>query len=290
MSNQLIADGILAGSIYVLIAVGFALAYRVSHFFNFTHGFVFTLGAYQAYLIHALVDSPLLECIGALVVGTFAALLISEILSKPLLRRRASPLVSMLASLGIYVVGQNLVAIVFGDRSLTIHGPAVESGVDIFGARLTIVQLFIIGSSWLVAFAVMFSIWITRIGAQIRALDNDRALAEIVGIPVTKVAAFGVAIGGALAGLAGFFTALDLDMAPNMGMAALLIGIAAAIAGGRRRLALVSLAALSIGIAQSASIFFVPAAWQESIAFIVLLLALTFQSRANFLTAPRADA
>jgi branched-chain amino acid transport system permease protein len=275
MLTQLIANGVLAGSIYAVVAVGFALIYRVVRFFHFTHGLIFTLGAYQAYELQACCEFTLpWSALTSLAVAALAGLLLNATIFTPLKNRRAAALVAMLASLGLYVIGQNIIAIFFGDQTLSIQGAVVVTGLDIGGARLTPAQIVIVATSWLAVVGTISFLRFTRFGEQIRAISNDPTLALIVGIPTTRIVAISVAVGSALAGLGGFLAAVDHNMVPNMGMAALLIAVMAMIMGGTRSLFLVAISAMLISMLQNISVLWLPAAWQESIAFGVLLLFL----------------
>ncbi|MDP2643855.1 MAG: hypothetical protein Q8P24_02850 [Desulfobacterales bacterium] len=100
MINQLILNGIIAGSVYTLVAVGFAVIYRTVRFFHFAHGVVFTAGAYFTYLFKAWMGWPVIAAI-PISIGLCAVLgvIIDSFVYRPLRHKGASSLILLLASL-----------------------------------------------------------------------------------------------------------------------------------------------------------------------------------------------
>ena len=115
MFEQLIVNGIIAGSIYSLIALSFALIYQTTRFFHFAHGAVYTFGAYFAYLFsrqlefNRFIAFPL-----ASVVTMLLGIAIEFSIYKPMRNRKATDLTLLIASLGLYTVLQNIISMVWG--------------------------------------------------------------------------------------------------------------------------------------------------------------------------------
>jgi len=273
--GQALANGVLATAAYVVLALSFALILQPTRFFNFAHAVVFAAGAYGAYLVKERFGWGL----GAGIVGGVAAATVVGCLTdlgvyRPLRRRGASPLVMLLASLGIYVVLQNLISLAFGDDTKSIRSGEVREGLNILGARLTPIQLITIG----VAVAIVFAVWAllryTRLGRALRAVAANPDLARVNGIDADRAILAAFAIGSALAGLAGILVALDVDMTPTMGMAAFMPAVVAVIVGGVGSVPGVALGALLIGLAQHLGVWKISSQWQDAIVFIVLLVFL----------------
>ncbi len=120
MLPQLTANALIAAGAYCLVAVGFGLIFATTRFFHFAHGAVYAWGAYLAFLFVKVLGLPLVAGAALAVVlcgGLGAAFELG--LYRPLRARGASPLVLLLASLGAYVVLQNLISLLFGDQTQT---------------------------------------------------------------------------------------------------------------------------------------------------------------------------
>jgi len=188
MINQLITNALLASSIYILIAVSFSLIYQTTRFFHFAHAVVFTSGAYFTYLFHKLLNFPLfLAILIAIALAAVVGCSIEVLIYKPLRRNSASPMVLLLASLGLYIVLQNTISMVFGDDTKSIRSGVVREGLLIFGARITPIQITIIVVS--VILVIIVALWLkkSKTGKAMRAVANDAELVEISGIDADKV-------------------------------------------------------------------------------------------------------
>ena len=278
MINQLILNGIIAGSVYTLVAVGFAVIYRTVRFFHFAHGVVFTAGAYFTYLFKAWLGWPVIVAI-PVSIGLCAVLgMMMEIfVYRPLRHKESSALILLLASLGIYIVLQNIISMIFGDDTKTIRSGIVKEGINLLGARITPVQITIICVSLLLVLACFLFLKYTKIGRSMRAVANNPELARVTGINSDSVVFWTFAIGSALAGIAGILVALDVDMTPTMGMNALMMGVAAMIIGGVESIPGVALGALLLGMAQHLGVWKISSQWQDAIAFAILLVFLLFR-------------
>jgi len=258
-----------------MFAYSFWLLYSVRRVLYFTHAITIAVGAYFTLAARQFLSLPLsLSILFGILLTAVLGCSIHILFYAPLRNRGASFLVQMLASLGIYVVLQNLVSMTFGDELRSIRSSTVEEGFAIIGARLTMVQATII----CVSVASASTLWIilkkTRIGRALRAVSSDPMLADVSGINSDRVMLGAFAAGSALAGLSGILFALDMDMRPTMGLNALMMGVVAVIIGGVSSIAGIALAALLLALAQHFGAVLLGFQWQDAIAFVVLVLFL----------------
>ena len=275
---QLIINGIFAASIYALVGVSFFLIYQITRFINFAHAIVFTSGSYFTFLFYSEFGFPLYFAVILSIICTIIlGCLIDITIYSQLRKKQATPFVLLLTSLGIYIVLQNFISIVFGDDTKSIRSGVVLEGIEIFGAFITHSQIIIIFTS--IFLVILVAIWLqrTKIGKAMRAVANDPELANISGIDSNKVILWTFAVGSALAGVAGFLVALDVDMTPTMGMNALMMGVVAVLIGGIGSIPGVALGALLLGLAQNLGVWKISSQWQNSIAFIILFIFLLFR-------------
>jgi len=276
--NQLIINIIISASLYALVAFGFTLIYSTTRFFHFAHGIVFTSAAYFVYALYIFLKLPFALSVGlAILLSAGLGCLIDRAIYRPLRQRKSSSLVLLLASLGVYIVLQNLISLFFGDDTKSIRSGVVKEGLNVFGARITPIQITIIAVSIILLIGLVLLLKRTKLGKAIRAVSDDPELSSICGIDSERIILYVFAIGSALAGVAGILVALDVDMNPTMGMRFLMMGVVAVIIGGVGSITGTALGALLLGMAQHLGVWKISSQWQDAIAFAILLIFLLFR-------------
>lgn len=216
---SLTVGGLTVGMIYALIALGYTMVYGVLEFINFAHGEVFTVGAYIAAntLLWANIDdgTP-----GVAKAGYFvAALLLSIVLTSGLgwaiervayrpLRGRAR-IIPLLSAIGVSIVLQNLVILVYGTNPVIMPAAIIPSGfVVVGGTRIRVLAFVIIAVAVVLMALLTWLIRGTRIGTAMRATSQDMEAAEMMGIDTNRTISFTFIVGSALAAVGGFLVAM----------------------------------------------------------------------------------
>lgn len=283
MLRQLVMNGVVAGSTYGLVAIGFSLTYRTAHFFHFAHGAFVTCAAYLVWLMTVRLGlNALLGIIGAILLTALLGVLIDSAVYRPLRRRNATSLVLLLASLGVYVVIQNLISLIFGDDVHTLMTGGPREGASVFGARITVWQTRIVIANATVYVAIWFFLNQSRTGKKIRAMANDPNLANVVGINLSRLTAFIFGLGSVLAAVAGILIAYDTSLTPSMGFNVLLFGIVAVIVGGATSNMGAMLGGMLVGMVQQIAVWKFPTQWQDSVVFVILILFLLLRPQGFF--------
>jgi branched-chain amino acid transport system permease protein len=216
---SLTVSGITVGMIYALIALGYTMVYGVLEFINFAHGEVFTFGGIMAatMLIWSGVgdSTPLpakiMYFVGALVLAvlitSLLGLLIERLAYRPL--RGRSRIIPLLSAIGVSIILQNSMILVFGGDSIIVPPSVVPMGfVTIFGSNVRILALIIIGVSIALMLLLTYIVRSTRIGKAMRATSQDMEAAEMMGIETNRTIAFTFAVGSALAAVGGLLVAM----------------------------------------------------------------------------------
>jgi branched-chain amino acid transport system permease protein len=277
MFQQLILNGMIAGSIYALIALGFAIIYRTVKFFHFAHGVVYTAGAFLTYSVLSgqssagwWVVASLVGIAGAGVLGV----LIDRFVYYPLRRQNASNLIFLLVSFGVFIFIQNLIQLIYGAQILTIRTGPIKEGHQFFGMVITDIQILIlVVSCWLLVVLWLF-IQKAKLGKAVRAVSDDSIAASVIGINPEKIIFSSFAIGSALAGVAGILISLETNIEPTMGLNAILKGIIASIIGGIGSIPGAVLGGFFLGLAENLGIWKIQAGWKDCIAFAILIVFL----------------
>jgi branched-chain amino acid transport system permease protein len=296
---QLIANSLIAGAIYALVALGFNLIYGTTKFFNLTHGVVAAVGGYTVYflikkfpvLAGGDVSSAAGDVVGSasglgnlgivittiagVAVAAFVGWLLNRFLFKKLRERKASQMVFLVASLGAFTCLQAFIAILFTSQFQTLSSGAGDIVTyNVFGGIITQVQLVIIISVFVIMIALGLFLKKSLFGKSVEAISDNEQVAKIVGINTEKTIAIVCVIGSAIAGLAGVYVGYDTGLEPTMGMALLLKGVIASIIGGIGNVYGGVLGAFLLGFVENFGIWKISGEWKDAIAFTMLIVFL----------------
>lgn len=273
--NQLFLNGIIAGSIYALIALGFTIIYKTVRFFHFAHGVVYTAGAYCAYSLSiSLGINPFISFFLASAFSALIGIAIDRLVYLPLRKSNAPELVFLIASFGIFIVIQNLLQLIYGAQIFTLRTGTVKEGHQFLGAVITDIQILIlVVSCWLLVI-LWFTMEKTKMGKAIRAVADDPVGASVSGIYAERVILHAFGIGSALAGMAGVLISYETNIEPTMGLNAILKGIIASIVGGMGNIPGTVLGGFFLGIAENLGIWKIQAGWKDTISFAILIIFL----------------
>jgi len=275
MMVKLLFNGVIAGSIYLLIAIGFTIIYRTVRFFYFAHGVVYAAGAYFAYTFFILFNiNPIISFFLSIALASLLGVAIDRFVYYPLRKRNAPNLVYLIASFGVFIFLQNLIQLIYGAQILTLRTGRIKVGHSILGAVITDIQILIIVVSLILFLLAWLFIQKSKLGKAIRAVSDDPVGARVVGINSEKVILTAFAIGSALAGVAGILISLETNLEPTMGLNAILKGIIASIIGGIGSIPGALFGGLFLGLAENLGIWKIQAGWKEAIAFAILIIFL----------------
>jgi branched-chain amino acid transport system permease protein len=281
MPTQILANVLISAAGYLLIGLSFGLIYRVARFFHFSHGAIFTLGAYATLSL-----SGFLPWWFAFPAATLFSAIIGWLLFRlaylPLQVKGSSAAILLIASLGLFIVLQNVVSMIYGDEMHSLLNGPVGEGFLFLNARITTVQLFSVTCSVVLCVVMWLLLRFTRVGLVLRAVANDRDLSYIFGIEPNKVVGQSFLIGSALAGAAGALLALDTHLTPTMGFRALLMAVVMVVIGGLGSMPGIGLAALLVALAQHVGAWYFSAKWQDATAFVALLVFLVARPHGFF--------
>ncbi|MDD5318525.1 MAG: branched-chain amino acid ABC transporter permease [Candidatus Pacebacteria bacterium] len=276
---QLIANSIIAGALYALIALGFNLIYGATKFFNLTHGVIAAIGGYTVFfLTNSLGWNIYLAAVAGVLFAGLVGYGLEKILYKPLRKRKASQMILLVASLGAFTAMQAIIAIIFSSQFQTLSlGAGDLKTFNIFGGIITVVQLVMLVSALIIMVLLGVIMRWTMFGKAVEAISDEEEVAKVVGIHTNKIIGRVFFIGSAIAGLAGVLVGLDTGLEPTMGMSLLLKGVIASIIGGVGNVYGAVLGAFLLGFVENFGIWKISGEWKDAIAFGVLIIFLLFR-------------
>lgn len=273
-------NGLMAGSVYVLVALGMVLIYGVMHVLNFAHGVLLMVGAYVCHFFFTRVTGSYLLSI-ALCIAVLVAIGIA--LERAVFRPLQGNLRNqVIASLGLILAIEHLVIAIWGPNALQMRVPATAALVPIGELRFPVQHLLVIGVTLAVVLALFLFLKVSKFGTAIRATSQDRQAAMVVGIPVERIDWITFGLGTALAALGGALIGPLFLVFPQMGDAPMVKGLAGILLGGMGSVPGAVIGGFIIGIAESVSTLFLPTDYRDSVAFVVMVLILLVWPRGLF--------
>ena len=280
---QLLINGLVAGSIYALVASGFSLIYSTNKFVHFAHGGVIVLSSYFLYWISAILEWDFyVASLLTILFATLLGYLLNKIFYQPLRARKASNSVLLVASVAILILFQSLALLLFGANVKTIALPLSNHSINIGGAFITPLQIIIILISLLLFFALRLLMQRTKIGKAMRAVADNKEVAEILGISAERIYGTSFAIGSAIAGIAAILVSLEQNITPLMGASLIIKGFTGSVIGGIGSVPGAIVGSLFLGLAENFGTWFVSAGFKDAIAFILLFLFLLIKPQGFF--------
>jgi branched-subunit amino acid ABC-type transport system permease component len=273
--------GLAVAAILALSSVAFTLEYAVSRVVNLAHGEVLTIGAYAAYVAETNFHQNLYFCAA---IATVAGSLTGVALNFGLIERfrNQKPLSTLIATLGASLILQNLLLIGFGGASVSYQfaqGSLLHVGPFLW----TTLTIRVMISAVVVAGLIYVLLQRTRLGKALRAVSQNRELAQVSGIPARRVVMQTWAVAGALSGFAGFLYGETIGtITPSIGNGFLLLSITAAVGGGLGRPYATLGGAVVLGLVMSIAGTYTSSAYQLVIAFGFLVVMLLIKPNGMF--------
>ena len=273
-------NGLMAGSVYVLVALGMVLIYGVMHVLNFAHGVLLMVGAYVCHFFFTRATGCyLLSILLSVVVLAVLGIALERAVFRPLQGNLRN---QVIASLGLILVFENLVVALWGPNALQMQVPATAALVSVGELRFPVQHVLIIAVTLVVVLALFIFLKTSKFGTAIRATSQDRTAAMVVGIPVERIDWMTFGLGTALAALGGALIGPLFLVFPQMGDAPMVKGLAGILLGGMGSVPGAVIGGFIIGIAESVSTLFLPTDYRDAVAFSVMVLILLAWPRGIF--------
>jgi branched-chain amino acid transport system permease protein len=270
-------NGIVVGSLYVLVALGLTLIYGVLVQINFAHADIVTLGAFVAYFVASFLSSNYFVGIAvALIIGGVLGWLINAAIFAPL-RERGSELLPLIATIGISIMLQNAMLLLFGPIPYAFNTPYSSTVIRIGSLFFTLQNLLIILVSGITIALLYAFMKFTFLGKALRAVSQDYETAALVGINPNFVIMLTFIIASALAGMSGALLGPVLVLTPFAGTSVIVKAFAIVIIGGFGNVEGTIIAGLIVGLIESYTTQFLDPGLIDIVVFVLLLVMLAFR-------------
>ncbi|WP_283745605.1 branched-chain amino acid ABC transporter permease [Sideroxydans sp. CL21] len=286
---QQIVNGLVQGSVYALVALGYTMVYGILGLINFAHGEVVMIGAMIAMtVLQALLTAamaPVLAVLLSLLTAMAACMVlgygIERIAYRPL--RNAPRLAPLITAIGVSIVLQNVAMMIWGREYHSFPLPFNSASHQLAGAIVNDVQIAIVIVALLIMTALMWLVHRTRMGRAMRAVSENPAAAALMGVDINRVISVTFMLGSALAAVAGFMVSANYGIVHYyMGFMLGLKAFTAAVLGGIGNLRGAMLGGVLLGLIESLGAGyigditggFLGSNYQDVFAFFVLIAVL----------------
>jgi branched-chain amino acid transport system permease protein len=291
---QQLFNGLVLGSVYALVALGYTMVYGILQLINFTHGEVLMVGAMVSLTVVSLLQTflpgmaPWAMMLLALLTAIPACMALSAAIERLAYRplRNAPRLAPLITAIGLSIVLQTLAMLVWGPNPMVFPDLLPTIPIQWQGAFIAPKQLLILAVSAVLMAALVLLIQYSRLGRAMRAVSESPSMAMLMGINPDKIIALTFMIGAALAAVAGLLVAMNYNIVHfTMGFILGLKAFTAAVLGGIGNVPGAVLGGLLLGIIESLGAGyigditggFLGSHYQDIFAFAVLILVLLFR-------------
>ncbi|MFZ2266276.1 MAG: branched-chain amino acid ABC transporter permease [Azonexus sp.] len=294
---QQIINGLVQGSIYALVALGYTMVYGIMGLINFAHGEVVMIGTMVTISVAGMLIKLGMPVALAGLAGLISAVAVCMALGWSLERiayrplRNAPRLAPLITAIGMSIVLQNLAMMIWGRNYLSFPPLLPKVHFEFAGANFTSVQVIIVLVSALTMGGLLLLVYRTKLGMAMRATSQNLAVASLMGVNINRVIAAAFVIGSALGALAGVMVGTYYENAHyQMGFMLGLKAFTAAVLGGIGNLGGAMLGGVLLGIIEALGAGyigdltggFLGSHYQDIFAFVVLIIVLMFKPSGLF--------
>ncbi len=294
---QLLVNGLVLGSIYALVALGYTMVYGILELINFAHGEVTMIGAMVGLAMIGLFSDFALPGLIVVAIGLATAILacaalgalIERVAYRPL--RQAPRLAALITAIGVSIVLQNLAMIIWGRQYIAFPPILPAASYEFFGATITALQIAIVAIAGFAMAALYWLVQKTRLGRAMRATAQSPETAGLMGVNINKIISTTFILGSALAAVAGIMVSANYGIAHYyMGFLLGLKAFTAAVLGGIGNIPGAMAGGLLLGMIESFGAGYIGpltggvlgSHYQDVFAFFILILVLTFRPSGLF--------
>ncbi len=281
---QQIANGLVNGMAYVLIATGLTLVFGVLRIVNFAHGEFYMLGAYITYFVGTLlgIDYLAAAAIAAVVVAALG-IAANKLIFWPL--RRDHEFTILLSSLGLALLISNGGELLFGADPKYVDSPFADEVLDIGAITLTQQRVLVFAAAVVALIGVYLFLRYSRFGKMMRATAQNPDGAALTGINIKLVHGYTFALACGLAALAGALVGPTVMIFPTIGNWAVLKGFIVVIMGGLGSVTGALFAGLLLGVIESLGGGYISLGFMEAIGYAMIIVVLLWRPNGLFSTA-----
>lgn len=271
---QQVINGLAQGSIYALMAIGFAMILGVVGLVTFVHGEVIMIGAFAGYYMFTYGSTNIFA---ALIAGFLASWLLGMVIERVCYRpfRKAPEEIALICTIGLSIFLKSAAQLVFGTQQKLMPDVFGDKFIAIGDLRITYIQILVVAIVLILCFALQQLLYRTRIGIAIRAVSMDKDAAALLGVNVNRTIMLGNSLACALGGVSGVLLGIYYNSVhPIMGASASMKAFTATVFGGLGSVPGAAIGGVLLGVLENLGVAVFSAGYRDVIAFIILIAVL----------------
>jgi ABC-type branched-subunit amino acid transport system permease subunit len=285
--TPIIVGGLLQGSVFAIVALGFALVFRVTGVINLSQGAFCIVGALSMYTLQQTLGWPTpLAAVGAVAGTTLFGAALGAATFVPAVSRLPHSSMLMLTA-GLLTLIEGLVLVVWGSEPYDLPSFSGEAPVDILGVRVATQGLWIAGTAAIVIVALWYLLSRTMLGKQLRACAENPLAARLMGIDVPRMTLLSFAMAAMIGAIGGIVVAPITSLQFDSGQFFTIFGFIAVAIGGMGSFIGAVVGGLALGVAEQLAAGYVSSLFSNGLAVVLLLVTLLFRPSGLFTTVAR---
>ncbi|MBI3091061.1 MAG: branched-chain amino acid ABC transporter permease [Candidatus Tectomicrobia bacterium] len=282
MFLQQMINGLMLGSAYSLIAIGYTLIFGVLSLLHFAHGEVFMMGAFFGlYLVLLFKVNVYVALFGSMVITAILGILVERVAVRPI--SKEFHLAPLLSTVGVTIILQDAATKIFGGEQVGFPETIKIVNYPIGNVTVTSVQMLILATSLFLMLVLHLFVNRTRLGTAMRAAAESGRTASLLGVNINGVVILTFGVASALAGAAGVLVGLAFNaISPFMGVEMALKSFAIMLLGGLGNITGAMVGGLILGIVEVLSVAYLASSYRDAFAFGVMVMILIFRPSGLF--------
>ena len=283
MFAQQILNGLIVGSIWSLVAIGFTMVYGIIRLMNFAHGDIYMMGAFFALSMIKVGKLSLPFALILSIAGTcILAVIIAAVGYRPLFNKSKVSL--WLVAVGVSIFLENIAIVLWGAQTQPFPYKFEEVRFNIGGLSINSLQLYVMLTALVLMAGLHILVTYTKPGRAMRAVSQDLIAANLMGVNINRIIYFTFAVGAFLAAVGGILVGMYYNVVyPMMGYRACLIAFCAAVIGGIGSLPGAMVGGIILGLVEVLGAAYISAGWRDGFAFLVLIIVLLIKPSGLFI-------
>lgn len=276
MLIQIVINALIYGLLLSLVALGFHAIFATTRIFHIAHGVIYVSSAFFYFAINhifGIIPSIILTFLLSFMLG----MLVEALVYKPLLNKSSNQNITLISSLGVYIILVNLIVLIFGNETKMLNNN-ISVGINIGQVIITQPQINQICFAIPLIVAFLIFMKLTGLGLRVRAVADNTILARVVGIKLQRIRYLVFGIGSVLASGAALLRANDVGIDPYSGMSITLSAAVVVIIGGTRSYYGTIIGAIVLSIIQNFTEFYLSSQWKDTATFTLLIVVLLWRT------------
>ena len=283
MLLQQLINGLVIGSTYALVTIGYNMVYGVLELTNFAHSSFYMLAAYigqfillKFFMTISVPIALIITFLTSIIITAFLGALMDKIALEPIRIKKGAPISSLISTVGVQTIINNSVLLIFGTVPLYFPDLLKLGKFTIYGGTVVQwIQVLILIMTLIIMLVLTFIVTRTRLGKSMRAISQNQVAARLMGININRVITLTFFIGTTVAGISGLMVAMYYQRVDTlMGASVGLKSFAAAVLGGMGSLPGAAIGGLLIGLFETLFAAYISSGYRDIVAFVILILVL----------------